>query len=161
MSVRPTRREVTVNSKRSAAVQPTTDSTPMQELERTHVGAEMTAGVVSCAPGDSVLALARRMAIYHTHAVVIAGIWSDEERDELRWGLISHEEVVGALADGRHDALAVNLPPGKIVTCGPHETVLAAARRMRSEDVDHLVVLDNDDPVGVLSTLDVMRVASR
>lgn len=135
--------------------------TPTDELEQTHVGTEMTTGVVSCAPGDPVLALATRMAIYRTHAVVIAGMWPGRAGDELRWGLISHEEVVRALAEGRHADPAAELATGKAVTCGPHESMLEAARRMQAEGVDHLVVVDGENPVGVISTLDVMRVASR
>ena len=131
------------------------------ELRTTHVGAEMSTGVLTCAPGDRVRALARRMAIYRTHAVVIAGLWMDGEQDRLRWGLVSHEEVVHALADGREDDVAADLASGRVVTCEPHDTVLSAARRMRSEEVDHLVVVDGDEPVGVISTLDVMRVAAR
>jgi CBS domain-containing protein len=141
--------------------QASTRGTPTSELEQTHVGAEMSAGVVSCAPGDSVIALATRMAIYRTHAVVIAGMWDTGAGDDLRWGLISHEEVVRALAEGRHDDPAAELAAGKAVTCGPHESMLTAARRMQAEGVDHLVVVDGDDPVGVVSTLDVMRTASR
>jgi CBS domain-containing protein len=135
--------------------------TPADELAQTHVGTEMTTGVIHCVPGDSVIALARRMAIYHTHAVVIAGLWADDESYDLRWGLISHEEVVHALVDGRHDVPAADLNAGRAVTCDRHETVLTAARRMGTEGVDHLVVLDGDEPVGVISTLDVMRVAGR
>ena len=131
------------------------------ELARTHVGTEMTTGVVSCAPGDPVLAVARRMAIYHTHAVVIAGLWPGETGDELRWGLISHEQVSAAIADGRHQDDAATLASGKLVGCDPHEPMLAAAQRMASEGVDHLVVVDGDEPVGVISTFDVLRVASR
>jgi CBS domain-containing protein len=101
------------------------------------------------------------MAIYHTHAVVIAGLWTAGAEDELRWGLISHEEVAQALADGRYDDPAAELASGKVATCDPHEPMLAAARRMESEGVDHLVVVDGDEPVGVISTLDVLRVASR
>ena len=139
----------------------TSEIDPTRALEQTHAAAEMTTGVVSCAPGDTILALARRMAIYHTHAVVIAGIWQEGPREELRWALISHKEVADALAGGRHDHLAAELEGGPIVTCGPHETMLAAARRMQSEHIDHLVVVEGDEPVGVLSTIDVMRVASR
>ena len=135
--------------------------TAVEQLERTHVGTEMSAGVVSCAPGDPVLALARRMAIYHAHAVVIAGFWQDGADDELRWGIVSHEEVAAALADGRQDQPAAELPAGKAVSCNPHEPMLAAAQRMASEHVDHLVVVEGEEPVGVISTLDVMRVASR
>lgn len=137
-------------------------TTPTDELEQTHVGAEMSAGVVSCAPGDSVVALATRMAIYRTHAVVIAGMWdTGAGDDDLRWGLISHEEVVRALAEDRYDDPAAELAAGKAVICGPHESMLTAARRMQAGGVDHLVVVDGDDPIGVISTLDVMRAASR
>ena len=137
--------------------------TPSEQLEGTHIGAEMTTGIVSCAPGDSVLALARRMAIYQAHAVVIAGAWVDgeDDGDGMRWGLISHEEVARALAEGRYDDLAATLAAGKAVTCGRHEPMLAAARRMAAEGVDHLVVVDGDEPLGIVSTLDVLRVASR
>ena len=138
-----------------------TATTPADELAQTHVGTEMSAGVVSCAPGDDVLALATRMAIYRTHAVVIAGVWDSGDGDPVRWGIISHEEVVRALAEGRHDALAADLAEGKVVVCGPHDSMLTAARQMKEERVDHLVVVDGDDPVGVISTLDVMRAASR
>lgn len=129
-------------------------------LEQTLVGTEMSTGVVSCAPGEPVIALAGRMANHGTHAVVIAGLWDDDD-DELRWGTVSHATVVHALAEGREDAVAADLESRKVVTCDHRDTMLAAAELMRSERVDHLVALDGDDPVGVISTIDVMRVASR
>lgn len=136
--------------------------TPTDELEQTHVGTEMSAGVVSCAPGDRVIALATRMAIYRTHAVVIAGLWNRGGEDEVLWGTIAHEQVAGALAEGRYDDVAADLASRRASICGVHESMLTAARRMHAGGVDHLVVLDDaDDPVGVISTLDVMRVASR
>lgn len=138
-----------------------TGMTPTEALKQTHVGTEMSTGVVSCAPGEPVVALAGRMANHQTHAVVVVGLWTDGAGDELRWGLISHEAVVRALADGRHDQVAAEIETAKIVTCGPHEPMLDAATRMASQNVDHLVVLDGDEPLGVISTLDVMRVASR
>ena len=135
-------------------------TTPTDALDQTHVGTEMSTGVVNCAPGETAWALAARMANHRSHAVVIAGIWDDGGPTELRWGLISHTEVVRALADGRFDQLAADMEPGRVVTCDPHESMLEAARRMQRHGVDHLVVAEGDEPVGVISTLDVMRVAS-
>ena len=44
------------------------------------------------------------------------------------------------------------------ITAFPHESLESAAQRMTTHGVSHLVVVDSDRrPVGVMSTLDVVR----
>lgn len=84
-------------------------------LADTHVAVEMSTGVVSCAPGETVVSVARRMAMYDTHCVVIAGIREAGDHEELSWGLISHEDVVDALIAGRESHEVGELATGTIV----------------------------------------------
>ena len=137
--------------------------TPRQResgLERVRTGDEMTAGVVGCEPGASPEAVAELMASRHVHCVVVAGIRARGTGQRLSWGTISDFDVVCALTGKSGDRTAADLARHSVVTADPTETVASAAERMATNGTTHLVVVKDGRPVGVLSTADVMRVAS-
>lgn len=70
--------------------------------------------------------------------------------------------MVSALAAGEDDATAGAVASTEVVTVHPNESVRRAAELMRDHEVSHLLVLNgvSDRPIGVISTLDVMRLAT-
>ena len=76
------------------------------------------------------------------------------------WGVVSDLDLVAAatvrsLDDQRAGGTAMT----PAITASPHESLERAAERMTTYDVSHLVVVDDvrHRPVGVLSTLDLVR----
>src|SRR5262245_66223681 len=101
--------------------------------------------------------IARLMAAYHVHAVVI----SDDPGDAAAlWGIVSDLDLVAAASVRDLDeqvAGATAASPALMVD--PGETLLRAAQLLTEHATTHLVVVDPQGarPIGVVSTLDVAR----
>jgi CBS domain-containing protein len=74
-------------------------------------------------------------------------------------GIISERDVLVALAgDADPDEVwAADVMTEEIVTVGADETVLDAARTMVDKDVRHLMVVDGDQVVGMVSMRDLFE----
>ena len=115
----------------------------------------MRVGVVSCPPDTPLREVARIMATYRIHSVVVLEL--DGERP---WGIVSDSDIAmsaGADVDAR---TARDVARTELVTVPADETLARAAQRMAEHEVGHLVVVQpqSGHPVGVLSTLDLAGV---
>lgn len=133
----------------------------MSELERVTVAEAMHPGVITC-PSDATLrSVARMMAAYRVHCVVVL-----DERDEggrASLSVVSDLDLAGGLMDGDLDErTAGELAASPIVTVPSDETLERAAQLMAEHCSAHLVVMEPGTgiPVGVLSTLDLARLAA-
>jgi CBS domain-containing protein len=110
----------------------------------------MTPGVLTCTPDAQLRDVARMMARYRVHAIVVFG------HDQLdAWGVLSDLDLVAAI-DTVADAGTIAVSP--VVTVTPDATLADAARLMEENQSHHLLVTsDAGLPVGVISTLDVVR----
>jgi CBS domain-containing protein len=120
----------------------------------------MHRGYVGCALETPLRDVAALMAAHRVHSVV--GFGDIADGDTRLWGLVSDIDVVSALAAGEDDATAGAVASTEVVTVHPNESVRRAAELMRDHEVSHLLVLNgvSDRPIGVISTLDVMRLAT-
>jgi CBS domain-containing protein len=129
-------------------------------LGAVRVDEAMHPGVLTCPPETPLRDVARMMARYRIHAVVV--FTEDDETDELPgiWGLVSDTDLLAAAAvddvDGRTAGGTARTP---LVTVRPEETLQWAAELMEQHHVSHLVVVSSisERPVGIVSTLDVAR----
>jgi CBS domain-containing protein len=118
----------------------------------------MHAGVLSCPPETALRDVARMMARYGVHAVVVST--EDAETDEAigLWGVVADDDLVAAAAvgdlDGRTAGGTARTP---VVTVYPYESLQRAAELMKERRVTHLLVLSpkSERPLGVVSTLDL------
>lgn len=121
----------------------------MPAFEHARVGDVMRHGVISCGPETSLRDVARIMASYHIHAVVVA-FGSDV------WGIVSAVDVLKLAGSDGERLTAGEIAATEFVTTTPDTPLAQAAQLMREHEVAHLVVTGSSgDPVGVLSTLDV------
>jgi CBS domain-containing protein len=129
-------------------------------LREVSVEEAMHVGFVGCPLETPVRAVAALMAEHRVHCVV--GFGDIADGDTRLWGLVSDIDVVSALAAGADDATAGAVASTEVVTVRPFESVRRAAELMRDHEVSHLLVVNgvSDRPSGVISTLDVMRVAT-
>ena len=113
----------------------------------------MRLGVVSC-PADAPLReVARIMATYRIHSVVVA-----ELPEGAPLGVVSDIDV--AAGAPTPDAPASSVARTEVLTVSPEDSLEHAAQLMAEHDVTHLVAVQphSGHPVGILSALDVAGV---
>jgi CBS domain-containing protein len=113
-------------------------------------------GLVHCAPDATLREVATLMADAVVHCVVV--IEDADDRAAL-WGVVSDLDLVAAATvRSLDDQQAGGTAMTPAITASPHESLESAAERMTTHGVSHLVVVDSSRrPVGVLSTLDLVR----
>ena len=125
------------------------------ELAKATVLDAMRLGVVSCPPDAPLREVARILATYRIHAVVVAEIEGDRP-----WGIVSDQDLAAAAGRDLEQLTARDLARSELVTVTPDESLSVAARLMAERGLAHLVVVQphSGQPVGVLSTLDLAGV---
>ena len=121
----------------------------------------MHPGTVTCPPETPLRTVARMMARYSIHCVVVLADIDEADWEGRLWGVVSDLDLVEAAAAADLDErTAGGTAASPLVTVPPEETLERAAQLMAEHETSHLVVVDpaSDRPVGVLSTLDVARV---
>lgn len=120
----------------------------------------MHPGVLSCPPETTAREIAATMSEHAVHCVVTDGIAKDRVHGErLVWGVVSDLDLVAAFLADTDDQTASSLARTEIVSVGPDEPLLEAARLMAEHETAHLLVVSESSgrPVGVVSTLDLAR----
>jgi CBS domain-containing protein len=114
-------------------------------LAQARVRDVMRLGVVTCRPETPLRDVAAMMAGYGVHSIVV-----ESAGDDI--GLVSDLDLAGAIID-LPDATAGDTAASEIVTVTPDDGLDLAARRMRTHEVHHLLVVDPDTraPVGVVA----------
>jgi CBS domain-containing protein len=94
------------------------------------------------------------MAEHTVHSVVVRGIQRPRS-----WGIVSDLDLMAAMRPELVGATAGQLAASDPVVIAPSETLGLAAQLMAEHQTAHLVVVDpvTDEPVGILSSLDVAR----
>lgn len=127
-----------------------------EEFDHARVADAMHMGVLACPPETPLRAVARMMAHHRVHSLVVLG---DPKlyQDERLWGIVSDLDLVTALGPDMGAKTAGDIAASPLVTTGPDEPLSGAVALMVEHGVSHVVVVDpvSDQPVGVLSTLDV------
>lgn len=120
-------------------------------LEHARVADAMRPGVIACAPDTSLSTVARMMATYHVHSVIVTGIQGGAQP----WGIVTDLEVLSAATEAE-DRSAGDSLQSELVTVTPDDSLTHAAGLMIDHGVTHLLVVEGDKgPVGVVSTLDI------
>ena len=119
----------------------------------------MPHGVLHCQPDTRLTDVARMMANYRVHAVVVTNTEPfDREPDRHLWGVVTDEMVMrsGTLADNR---TAGGVATRDVVTVHPDDSLRDAVRAMMARNASHAIVVEaGGHPIGVVSTLDVAGV---
>lgn len=120
--------------------------------------------LISCNPDTRLRAVARMMATYRVHAILVT-----EHGDELLpgggvWGVISDTDLLRAAETGdldQQEARSIASTPVPTVTTD--QQLASAAQVMLEHEVSHLIVVEPHTarPIGVLSTLDIARALAR
>jgi CBS domain-containing protein len=119
-------------------------------FERAKVLDAMRLGVVSCPPETSLREVARIMAVYRIHSVVVTDM-----PEGAPLGVVADVDVAAAAT--RPDTPARAVARTELLTVTPEDALERAAQLMAEHDVTHLVVVQphSGHPVGVVSALDI------
>ncbi len=134
---------------------------PQPALAKLRVIDAMHPGVVACPLDAPLRTVARMMASYRVHAIVVIAHGREEPPHGTLWGVISDTALVRAASlgtdfDAETAASLAAEPPLTIATADPLDR---AVELMVEHGVSHLVVVERRSmrPIGVVSTLDVAR----
>jgi signal-transduction protein with cAMP-binding, CBS, and nucleotidyltransferase domain len=123
------------------------------ELAGRRVVDAMHAGLISCRPDSPIRAVARLMATYRIHAVLVTSHQDDT------WGVVSDVALLRAAETGSVDVTAGSIAESPVLTVATSDELGAVAHLMTENGVSHVVVIERHtrQPIGVLSTLDVAK----
>lgn len=140
-------------------MKPIHDGYLMPSYDEAHVRDAMRAGIFTCPPETPLKTVARMMASYHVHCVVVTS--SDPEGvSERPWRVVSDLDLVHAAGMDAMDRTAGGTAATELVIVAADDTLAHAAQLMTDHHVSHLVVIQpaSGRPVGVLSSLDIAGV---
>ena len=115
----------------------------------------MTSPIRTCAPDLPVLEAAGLMAAERIHCLAVVEVPEDPAQDDRFLGVLSDLDLVNAL-DGPAAAELAGAPVESVAADAP---LTEAVHQMHESRAQHLVVVARGSgrPVGMLSTLDVLR----
>lgn len=120
----------------------------------------MHPALITCSPESSLRTIARMMATYRVHAILVSAHGDEALAGGGQWGIVSDADLLRAGEEGNVDEdQARTLAAQPVVTIASSEELSRAAELMVDRDVSHLIVIESRSgrPLGVLSTLDVVR----
>ncbi len=143
-------------------LEPDTEQKP-QPFGEVRIANAMHVGVLTCPVETPLRNVAHMMARYRVHCVVVFDAREETDSEGALWGVVSDLDLAAALAlDEIEDRTAGGAAATPVVMVGPDETLARAAQLMTENSTAHLVVVEPESgrPVGVLSTLDLARIAA-
>jgi CBS domain-containing protein len=129
-------------------------------LAKLRVVDAMHPGLISCSPEAPLRTVARMMATYRVHAILVTAHGDDQLPGERRWGIVSDAALLRAAESGDVDEqVAGAIADTPVLTIASSDELARAAQLMLEHGASHLVVIErrSETPIGVLSTLDVAR----
>jgi CBS domain-containing protein len=140
----------------TAAFEPTHRIRPLRDLRVIDV---MHPGTISCPPETPLETVARMMAGYRVHAIVVHA-HEDQTLDAGSWAVVNDTDLVRAALDGElESSTAAQIAATPALVIGTTDTLDHAMQLMVEHETSHLVVIERHArrPIGVVSTLDVAR----
>jgi CBS domain-containing protein len=142
-------------------ISPATGSHVAPSFAHARVADAMRHGVITCPPETPLVTVARMMASYHVHAIVVTSM--EEERDadidEPAWGVVSDRELLRY--SGRADEMSAGgAAVGDFACVTEQDSLEEASRRMLERGSAHALVVGERSrrPLGMISSLDVAGV---
>jgi CBS domain-containing protein len=146
----------TVRSTMTNSIQPYRGDYLRPAFANATVADVMTPGIITCSPETSLKAVSELMATHRVHAVAVGGVAANR----LVWGVVDSLDLVRALCDPDRATFAEAISRQAAHPIEPSAPLSEAVRLMDLHNVTHLVVVDSERPVGVISTLDIAGAAA-
>ena len=130
----------------------------IRQVQELRVIDVMHPGMISCPPETSLRTVARMMATYRVHAIVVHA-QADSPGGE-HWGVVTDADLVRTAQEADLDEVTAEQiaasPVLIVTTVDPLERVI---QLMVEHEVAHVIAIERHSrrPLGVVSTLDVAR----
>ncbi len=138
------------------------EQTPtLRSIQDLRVIDAMHPGMISCPPETPLRTVARMMATYRIHAILVHP--HDSSRAGTSWGVVSDGDLVRvALQVDLDEVTAGQVAATPLLTVTTVDPLERAVQLMVEHEAAHVVAVERHSqrPVGVVSTLDVARVLS-
>jgi CBS domain-containing protein len=120
----------------------------------------MHPGMISCPPETPLRTVARMMATYRVHAIIVHAHDDEELAGGDRWGVVTDADLIRAALDGDlGELVAQHMAGTPALTVTTAEPLERAIQLMVEHETSHLIAIERHSgrPLGVVSTLDVAR----
>jgi CBS domain-containing protein len=117
-------------------------------------------GLITCAPETPLRTVARLLATYRVHAIVVLPRHGGDAGHVASWKVITDLDLVQAASELDLDhGTAADVAGGLVRCVQPDEPLSSAVLTMLANRLSHVIVVGraNGRPLGVVSTLDVAR----
>ena len=122
----------------------------------------MHPGVLTCPPETPLRTVARMMASYSVHAIVVTDVDAEGDPDERAWGVVSALDLARARASHADEPSAGGVADTDVVTVSSGDPLSRVAELMVEHGTEHVIVDDaSGRPVGMVSTSDLAAVLAR
>ena len=132
----------------------------IRPLEDLRVIDAMHPGMISCPPETSLRTVARMMATYRVHAIIVHAHGDEDLPDGDHWGVVTDADLIRTARNGDLDELtARQITATPVLTVATADPLERAIQLMVEHEVSHLIAIERHSgrPIGVVSTLDVAR----
>ena len=110
-------------------------------------------GVIFCKPETPVQEVVRVMADTEIHAIMVA-----EQEGAPPLGVVSHMDTVAHYGEDLTAIEARDVMTSAVISVSEHATVKEAAEKLLESDIHRLLVVNEENkPLGILSTTDIIR----
>ena len=110
-------------------------------------------GIILCRPDAPLQEVVRVMADTEVHAVMVA-----EKEGDPPQGVVTHSDVIAHFGEDLMAVCAKDVMTKNIIAVAEDATVQQAAKKMMEGSIHRLLVLGDDgEPLGILSTTDIVR----
>lgn len=133
---------------------------PYPALDHLRVVDAMHPGLITCSLDVPLRTVARMMATYRVHAILVTAHGEEELAGGGLWGVVSDTDLLRAAEAGDLDERpARTIAATPVLMVDASDDLAHAARLMVEHEVSHLLVVEPQStrPVGVVSTLDIAR----
>lgn len=136
-------------------------ASPPATLQALTAADVMHAPIAAVDPSTPIADVALLMSRLRIHCVIVDGVTRDGAGEHLVWGVVSDLDLVrGALVPD--DELTAGRLAGTHALCvDATDDLESVAALLVDHEASHAVVVQDERPVGVLSTLDVAGVLGR
>lgn len=111
--------------------------------------------IITCRPEDTIETAATLLATNHIGAMPV------RDGNGRIVGMFSERDIVRAFSQRGKEVgrlLVGDLMATKLIVCAPDDTMVTARKLMRANRIRHLLVMEDDRLVGLLSVTDVLEV---
>lgn len=117
--------------------------------------------VAAVDPSAELAELAAVMSSKRIHCVVVDGITRDARGEHLVWGVVSDLDLVRAALDDTPGMTAGRIAATEAICVDADADLESVAALLVANEASHVLVVEDERPVGVVSTFDVAGVLGR